>query len=158
MKNADSGLQRGIIQVRVETLQISRHDQPFIGHDPIREAADIEIGIISQRHFDLTTRRIQLAHTVLVINAVCVNEHLLDSRQLIQRNFTADALVNRYFSPTPYGQALFAQRLGHGLSRLCLKRLVTAEEHHAHGIVLPQVNVPDRFRLGAHKRIGHLQK
>ena len=158
MKNADRGLQRRVIQIRVETLQISRHDQPFVGHHPIREATDVEIGVIGQRHFGFTTRCIQLAHTVLVINAVGVNEHLLDPGQLIQRDFTADALVNRHFSPTPYGQALFAQGLGHGFSRLCLKRLITAEEHHAHGVVLPQVHVPDRFRLGAHECVGHLQQ
>ena len=93
-----------------------------------------------------------------MINAIGVNEHLLDPRQLIQRDFTADAFVNRHFSPAPYRQALLAQGLGHGFASLCLKRLVTAEEHHAHRIVLPQVHVPDRLRLSAHKRIGHLQK
>ena len=57
MENADRRFQSGIIKIGVKPLQIGGHDQPFVGDNSIRQAADIKISIICQRHLSAAPGR-----------------------------------------------------------------------------------------------------
>ena len=141
MEHANCGLQRGVIQIGVKPLQIRRHDQTFVGHHPIRQTADVEIRIACQRHLGASARGEQLSEAVLVVNAAGVHKHLFDARQLIQRDLTTDAFVNRNFAPTKYRQTFCSERGLHGLAGSLLQGLITTKEEHADRVMLSQIDI-----------------
>ena len=126
VKHADRRFQRGVVQVRVKTLQIRGHDEAFVRHHPVRQAADVEILIVGQRHFGLPTGGVELAEAVLVVNTIGIDKHLLNSGQLVQRDLATHTLIDWYCPPAKNGQPLCLKRALHGFAGKLLQGVITA--------------------------------
>ncbi|MCY1511462.1 hypothetical protein D9M68_458830 [compost metagenome] len=140
VEHADRGLQALVTEVRIEGRQVGGHHQALIDHGLVREAADVVIGIGGVGHRGATTRAEQLDSEVLVGQTGSADEHLLDLRQALQGQAAEDAGVDRHLAPAdqlqPGGDDLAIHVLASGLG---LHR-VLVEEHHAHRILLGQLD------------------
>ena len=78
MEDTDGGFKLGIIQIRVEVLEICRHHEAFIGNNLIGEATDIEIRICRHSDLGLPAGHEEFPRQVSMIKFICGNEYLLD--------------------------------------------------------------------------------
>ena len=106
MKDTDCGRECLVMEIRVKARQVRRHHQPLIRDHPVGKATYIKIGVRLERHFSSAARDKKFTQTMIVVNAIRINENLLYAWQLIQRNFATNTGINRNFTPAIDGKTL----------------------------------------------------
>jgi len=158
VEHADCGLQALIAQVWIEGGEVRRHHQAFINDGLVGKAADVVVGVGGIGHRRTTTRGEQLDRHVLVAQAFAGDEHLFDLRQALVGQAAKYAGVDRHFAPADKlqagGQDLAVHVLasGFGFDR------VLVEKHHAHGVLLGQVDRKLLFCDSAQELVGLLNQ
>ncbi|MNZ63711.1 hypothetical protein D3C78_818650 [compost metagenome] len=139
VEHADRGFQTLVAQIGEEAGQIGRHHQALVDDVLGRQAADVEVGIILQRHFGMAAGVEQLDRHLLVVETFAADEHLLDARQALQGQTTEHRGIHRHAAPADQVQALGGQLRIDGLARAGGLGFVLTEEQHADRVLLGQV-------------------
>ncbi|MNM42837.1 hypothetical protein D3C81_536830 [compost metagenome] len=131
-----AGRQFVALQVREERAQLVRQHHALVADGIRAEGGDVVIGNIAQLLFAATARQEQRQCELFgALAGVGINKHLLDLRQRVAGQFTADAGIGRHFAP--------ATRMAAGVAQLGIQFVATSlggigivrQEHHAGGEV-----------------------
>ena len=158
VEHADGGFQTRIAEVRIEAGEIRRHHQALVDDVLGRQAADVEVGVVLERHLGAAAGEEQLDAHLRVVEAFAADEHLLDARQALQRQTAEHRSVHRHAAPADQGQACGGDLGVHRLARAGGTRLVPAEEHHADRVLLGQVHAELLSGQHAQEAVGLLQQ
>ncbi len=158
VEHADCGLQALVAQVWIEGGQIRRHHQAFINDGLVRKAADVVVSIGGVGHRRATTRGEQLDRHVLIAQAIAGDEHLFDLWQALQGQTAEHAGVDRHFAPAHQLQAGSHDLAVHVLASGFGFDRVLVEEHHAHGVLLGQVDSKLFFCDSTQELVGLLNQ
>ena len=158
MEHAYRRLQPGVSEIEVKPGQVHRHDQPLVGDDLPREAADVKIRIGGIGYLGLAPGDEQLAAQDIGRDAGGIDKYLLYDRQAGQRDFPANRAVGWHLAPTQHGQALVSQGALHGLPGGAGPLRIRAQEDLPHRVGLGKRHPEGFLGQGAHEAIGHLHQ
>jgi hypothetical protein len=158
VEHADRGLQALVTQIRIEGGEVRRHHQALIDDGLVGKAADVVVGVGGVGHRRATTGTEQLDSKVLIAQTLAADEHLFDLWQALQGQTPEHTGIDRHFAPAHQLQAggedlavhVFAS--GFGFHR------VLVEEHHAHRILLGQLDAEVLRGDCAQEQVGLLHQ
>ena len=142
----------------IEGGQVRRHHQAFINDGLVRKAADVVVGVGGVGHRRATTRGEQLDRHVLIAQAIACYEHLFDLRQALKGQTAEHAGVDWHFAPADKLQAGSQDLAVHVLASGFGFHRVLVEKHHAHGVLLGQVDCKLFFCDSAQELVGLLNQ
>ncbi len=124
----------------------------------VRKAADVVVAVGGVGHRRAAPCAEQLDGEVLVAQAGAADEHLFDLRQALQRQAAENAGIDRHLAPADQLQSGGDDLAIHVLAcRLGFHR-VLVEEHHAHRVLLGQVDRKGFPGDGTQEQVGLLDQ
>ena len=111
VEHADRGLQVRVVQILVEVSQVGRHHQAFVGQGAVRQAADVELGVIRHIPLGMAAANKHADGKVLLRLSGRQHEHLLNAGHTIPGHRAQATVVYRHFPPAHDFQALLGQSL-----------------------------------------------
>ena len=158
MEDTDCGLQVRIAQILVEVRQVRRHHQALVGQCAVRQATDIEFGVVGHVPLSVAAANKQRDGEFLLGFTGGNHKHLLNPGQTVERHRPKAAVVRWHLPPTHDFQALLCQALFHGSTAGSGLVLVRVKEYLTHSEQLFWLFTKFRFGGLAQKGIRALDQ
>ena len=158
VEHADRRAQALVREVVVKARQVHRHDQRLVGDDARRKATDIKVRIVRRGQLGPASGDEQVRGQRVLTALFAVNKQLLNARQGIEGDLTADRGADGHLAPAEHAQAALANRLLQGpLARLGPRPIPTQKD-----LTDSQAREALSSKMlggqSAHKGFGHLQQ